>query len=197
MNILWDLDGTIVDTVPSLVETFCLFARKYYEIEADKTIVDKLTRINSEDLFAYYGIEYSEKNVQLFREINRTLPVDKTPLFKDVTNILEYSSKNVLVTNRNRVSTLEILEHYKIKDYFEEIICVNDGFPKKPEIDSYLHMHNKHNIDLVIGDRELDLKPARELHIKTAVFQNEQVKADWHIHSYEEFLKVLKTINLS
>jgi FMN phosphatase YigB (HAD superfamily) len=41
---------------------------------------------------------------------------------------------------------------------------------------------------LVVGDRDLDLIPARELNIKTCAFQNRNIEADFHIDSYADFI---------
>ena len=41
----------------------------------------------------------------------------------------------------------------------------------KTEFVSLHHLHKKHNINLAIGDRELDLIPAKELGISTCMFQ--------------------------
>jgi phosphoglycolate phosphatase-like HAD superfamily hydrolase len=186
LNILWDLDGTIVDTIPSLVQTFCTFAKKYHDIEVDEKIVDELTRLDSMELFAYYGIEYSDENVNNFRKVNRNIPIDKLPLFDDVKKVFEIANLNVLVTNRNRRSTEEILKFWDIEKYFKEIICVDDKYPKKPDPTSYRYINHKYKIDLVIGDRDLDLIPARELGIKTCSYRNENCESDYKISNYSE-----------
>jgi FMN phosphatase YigB (HAD superfamily) len=47
----------------------------------------------------------------------------------------------------------------------------------------------------VIGDRELDLKPARELGIKTCAFQNDDIEADYHLTSYDQFFTTVVNKN--
>lgn len=192
MRILWDLDGTIVDTIPSLTETFCSFVEKYHGIKVDWNIANKLTKVNSEELFAYYNIPYSDENVNKFREVNRSIPVSKTPLFEGVVEVLSKSELNILVTNRNRKSTIEILTHWNIIDYFKEIICVDDGFPRKPDSTSYRYVHKKYDVELVVGDRELDLTPGREIGLRTCLYRNPSVKADFHINDYAEFSNIVR-----
>jgi phosphoglycolate phosphatase-like HAD superfamily hydrolase len=129
MHVLWDLDGTIVDTIPSLVDTFCILASEYHGIETDRTLVDELTRVNSEVLFAHYNIPYDEANIALFRDINSQIDVESMPLFEGV----EENKTNYLVTNRNRKSTEQILHHLNIHHYFKEIVCV--GFQNTTNIE--------------------------------------------------------------
>lgn len=188
MKILWDLDGTIVDTVPSLVDTFCLFARVYHDIKVDREIADELTRINSEHLFAYYHIEWNEENVKNFRKINSKFSIKDVPLFDGVVDVLEKAELNVLVTNRNRNSTIQILKFWDIEKYFTEIICVDDGYPKKPDSTSYQYLHQKYHLDMVIGDREIDLIPANDLGMKKILYKNPFESADIHIDDYRKWI---------
>ncbi|HDR8395610.1 TPA: hypothetical protein QC291_005524, partial [Bacillus cereus] len=47
------------------------------------------------------------------------------------------------------------------------------------------------NIDLAIGDRELDLLPAKELGISTCMFQGDCDVADYSLSHYSEFFKIV------
>lgn len=186
MHVLWDLDGTIVDTIPSLVDTFCILASEYHGIETDRALVDELTRVKSEVLFAHYNIPYDEANIALFRDINSQIDVESMALFEGVEEILKRTKTNYLVTNRNRKSTEQILHHLNIHHYFKEIVCVDDGFPRKPALDSYRYMFNKYPVDMVIGDRTIDFIPAEPFNVQTCVFRNKDVEAGIYIENYRE-----------
>ncbi|MED2933494.1 HAD hydrolase-like protein, partial [Bacillus wiedmannii] len=67
----------------------------------------------------------------------------------------------------------------------------DDGFPRKPNALSYDYLHKKHSIDLAIGDRELDLLPAKELGISTCMFQGNCDVANYSLSHYSEFFKVV------
>jgi len=58
-------------------------------------------------------------------------------------------------------------------------------------------LHEKHHIDLAIGDREIDLIPAKELGIATCIFQNQNVNADYYLSNYADFFKLMKTFTHS
>ncbi|MFI8706679.1 HAD hydrolase-like protein [Bacillus sp. NPDC077411] len=79
-----------------------------------------------------------------------------------------------------------------ILHYFSEIIGWEDGFPKKPNPEAYIHMQKKHSINFVVGDRALDIIPATKLGITTCAFQN----ADYYIDSYHQLLHILKEKSL-
>lgn len=186
MKILWDLDGTILDTYPTLVESFIKVAGR----GLDPTEVLFYMKQNSKIAFAHYGI--SEELREEFQRIDSSLPIEDKPPFPDVEEVLKLASINVMVTHRNREATLELLKHFKLLSYFTEVVCPeDDGYLRKPDKESYQYLHDKYRIDLVIGDRELDFKPARELGIKTCCFQNPSVEADFHLNNYKDFEKVV------
>ena len=126
MKILWDLDGTILDSWPTLVEAFTIIAKKDLEYE------DVLPRLKYGTAYDYYGVDKNKVNE--FREIERTLSNDRKPLFPYVEDVLRKADVNVLVTHRNRPSTEDLLDHWNLIHYFEEVICpADDGYSLKPD----------------------------------------------------------------
>lgn len=101
---------------------------------------------------------------------------------------LSSADHNIIVTHRDKESTLLLLEKFNLRDFFTEIVSVEEeGYIRKPDISSYKHVLTKYQIHLTVGDRELDLIPARKLNIKTAAFQNRNILADYYIDSYKNF----------
>lgn len=188
MRILWDFDGTMFDTYPAIVKA----VRK---LVPDPNVTEeellKKMKISSETAIEYFGIDK-----KVFDENYHTLekmlhPKDKPP-FPHLEDVLKAADLNVIMTHKARESTYKILEYYGLREYFTEIVTLDDGFRKKPAPDAYKYLYEKHHLNLVIGDRELDLKPARELGIKTCAFQNPDIEADYHLTSYEDFFTVVK-----
>lgn len=111
--------------------------------------------------------------------------------FEGVEEILKFAHKNVIMTHKHRTGVMEILKYYGWDKYFVDMVTIDDGFPRKPNSLAYDHLHKKHNIDLAIGDRELDLLPAKELGISTCMFQDKCDVADYSLSHYSEFFKVV------
>jgi FMN phosphatase YigB (HAD superfamily) len=102
---------------------------------------------------------------------------------------LSAADNNIIVTHRDKESTIFLLEKYNLAKYFKEIVSVEEqGFTRKPHSSSYEYVLLSHHIDLVVGDRDLDLIPARKLKIKTVAFQNRNIEADFHIDNYTDFI---------
>lgn len=187
MNVVWDFDGTILDTYPTIVKSFIEVSGQ----DLDEKEVLASLKVNSKDTFKKYGV--SEELRPRFEELDHAYSFKEKPPFPFVEKALDATSKNVLVTHRNRASTIHLLTQWGIMDKFAEVVCVeDDGFPRKPDEAAYQYVASRHDIDLVIGDRALDLIPGRKLGWKTCAFQNEVVEADAHLDSYENFAGWLK-----
>ncbi|KWU57510.1 HAD-IA family hydrolase [Priestia megaterium] len=191
MNILWDFDGTIFDTYPTIVKAF-------KELLTDQTISEddilKQMKISSDVAIKHFDIEKSlfDKHFHVLEQ--KINPKDK-PAFPHVEDVLSFADTNVIVTHKSRQSTLDILAFFNMEHYFTEIITKDDGYKRKPDSGAYAYLHDKYQLDLVIGDRELDLKPARELGIKTCAFQNNDIEADYHLTSYDQFFTTVVNKN--
>lgn len=185
MNILWDFDGTLFDTYPALVEGFVTLSQR----DLDRDEVLRWLKVDSKTAFKHFGIvearraEYKALDIQYSKE---------SKPFEHLIEVLEAVENNIIVTHRDRESADYLLEKFGLTKYFTEIVSVEEqGFNRKPHPSSYEFVLKKYDIDLVIGDRELDLLPARQLGIKTLAFQNHNIEADFHLDSYADFIPVI------
>jgi HAD superfamily hydrolase (TIGR01549 family) len=182
MNILWDFDGTLFDTYPALVEGFIQLSKKNLDPNEVLTWLKK----DSKTAFKHYGI--SEDKRGEYQELyNHYAKISSKP-FPYLEKALSLVDHNIIVTHREKDSTVLLLEKFDLKKYFTEIVSVEeDGFKRKPDSSSYEYVLDRYNIDLVVGDRDLDLIPARKLKIKTAAFQNRNIQADYYLDRYDDF----------
>ncbi|GHI00838.1 HAD-IA family hydrolase [Neobacillus kokaensis] len=185
MNILWDFDGTLFDTYPAMVQGFIKLSGQ----ELDAREVLNWLKVDSKTAFKHFGI--SEEQREEFQRINSDYSKTSKP-FEYLEEALGAAENNFIVTHRDKESTVFLLEKFHLAKYFKEIVSVEEqGFTRKPHRSSYEFVLQSYPIDLVVGDRDLDLIPARELHIKTAAFQNQYIEADFHLDSYADFIPVV------
>ncbi len=145
----------------------------------------KWLKVNSKVAFQHYGIDENKRNeyIKLYNQYS----FDSAP-FEHLEEVLNIADDNFIVTHRDKESTLFLLEKFNLLHYFKVVVSVEEeGFDRKPHAASYKHVIKDYPIDLVIGDRELDLIPARELGIKTVAFENEAIDADFHLENYADF----------
>ncbi|ALC90811.1 phosphoglycolate phosphatase [Bacillus sp. FJAT-18017] len=181
MNFLWDFDGTIFDTYPS-------YSKLFSEITGN--------RISEEEAFAQLKVSFghafshfelsNEESTRMRREV-RLIGIDKFKPFPGVKEVLKKAEINVIMTHKEKEDVDKVLEYHGLSGHFTEIVGQEDGFPRKPDPAAYRYLHNKYQIDLAIGDRALDLEPARILGIRTLSFQNRDAKADFYLDDYRDF----------
>jgi HAD superfamily hydrolase (TIGR01549 family) len=186
MNILWDFDGTLFDTYPALVEGFIKLSKQ----DLDRTEVLKWLKKDSKTAFKHYGIDESQR--EEYTRLHNYYSKNESIPFEQLEEVLSSIENNIIVTHRDKESTIFLLEKYNLKKYFTEVVSVEEqGFTRKPHSASYEYVLKSHHIDLVVGDRDLDLIPARKLNIKTVAFQNQDIEADFHIDSYADFIPLV------
>jgi HAD superfamily hydrolase (TIGR01549 family) len=185
LNILWDFDGTLFDTYPAYTKVLSSVLGE----AIDKEDIYRKLKVSYSHAIEYYDVSI-DNEAEIKGRIKKLLPKDLKP-FDHVEEILEYATKNVIMTHKHREGVLAILQHYGWEKYFADIVTIDDGFPRKPDPSAYKHLHTRHGIDLVIGDRDLDLLPAKELGISTCMYQGKSSIADYHLQNYADFLSIL------
>ncbi|MBS4179488.1 HAD hydrolase-like protein [Lederbergia citrea] len=187
MKLLWDLDGTIFDTYPAILESFCAVHEEAHGRSVDKVEALRWLKKTSKEAFKYFGI--SEDYRERFKELDHARAEAGSPPFEGIKTILAAADVNVIVTHRTKLSTKELLSKWGLLQYFDEIVSPDDdGYPRKPDVGAYRYLHDKYNLDWAIGDRALDLIPAKAVGMKTCAFQNADIEADLHIEKYTDDL---------
>lgn len=184
MNILWDFDGTLFDTYP----VYTSIISKVLGSTVDKQEIYNNLKISYLHTIDYYKISRKQKEKISFLKKSIS-PRDIYP-FQGVEEVLKYADKNVIMTHKRKAGVLSISKFYGWEKHFVDMVTFDDGFPRKPNPSAYLYLHKKYHLDLAIGDRELDLIPAKELGIATCIFQGQSRVADYQIDNYSDFFKL-------
>jgi phosphoglycolate phosphatase-like HAD superfamily hydrolase len=172
------------------VEGFIHLSRE----KLDREEVLNWLKIDSKTAFKHYGI--SEEQRDEYHRYHINYAKHNSVPFEHVEDVLSSVDSNIIVTHRDKESTIFLLEKFGLRKYIKEIVAVEEqGFTRKPHISSYEYVLKSYNINLVVGDRDLDLIPARALNIKTVAFRNPSIEADFHLESYAGFIPmVVKTL---
>lgn len=107
-----------------------------------------------------------------------------------------------LVTHRDKQSTLEKLFEASLDRSFETIITKDDGFPEKPNPESFISIIGKfgtsQELFYCIGDRDLDIEAGKNAGIKAIFFSTDgemREKADFNISDHKQLEKILASCN--
>lgn len=178
MHILWDFDGTIMDTYPA----YTAILHDILQGEFSKDEIYRQLKVSQTHAINYFKL--TAQQADEMKERSRAISGDDYKPFPCVEQILQQASINVIMTHMNRASVERILKDAKLDHYFTEIVAGDDGFARKPDAASYAYLHEKYTLDYAIGDRKLDLIPAKEIGLTTIMFQADCDVADFSLNDY-------------
>jgi len=191
MKLLWDFDGTLFDTYPLYVETMLeVFPHLKETFERDEIL--KELQVSFTHGFQYLGL--SAEQEALYRRTNVALDPKRFQPFEGVEQVLKEAEVNVIMSHKEKVVIEAVLREHNLLQYFAEITTPAQGFPRKPHAEAYEYLHAKYTLDAAIGDRALDLIPAKEVGMKTIMFRGTCAASDASLAHYKDFQKVWETL---
>jgi phosphoglycolate phosphatase len=205
-NIIFDLDGTIIDSAPGIEESFkCAYKNVYHEvcnIEITKFIGPPINQV----LTAING-ESDEKLINLFTE-NFKFHYDNegyklSKLYKGVKEVLESlveKKYNVFIaTNKRQHPTSLILKLLSIDKFFKNVYCpdsLEKIFNNKSEIIAYILNSNSllNTETLLVGDTNHDGIAAENNNINFALAKygyGEHEKFQYQISNIKQLINFI------
>lgn len=190
-GVVFDLDGTLVDSVDSIWKASDYVLRKngYCGLERSdvvevmgKTIFDLFLRVKP-------GLSKDEQK-KLFEDYKRFYMdfIVHTKLFPRVRETLAYmSSRGVrmaVVTTKSRENAEKILSFFGIREFIHAVIGFEDVIEHKPSKEPILKAANAMGLEcselVVVGDTDVDIRAGREagaltVAVKTGVTPVEKI----------------------
>ena len=177
-NILFDLDGTLTDPKEGIVNSI-LFALNKLGIH--ENYIDELDTFIGPPLRDSFVKRYTltnelaDKAMLYYREYFSVKGIYENRIYQGVKELLEtlcsHHFKLFVATSKPTVFAVEVLRHFKIDSYFDEIIGSNldNSRTDKTEIISYLvSAYGLQASDsIMIGDRKHDIIGAKNNKMKT------------------------------
>lgn len=171
MNIIFDLDGTLIDSSEAILSAF-REALNQHDISPQLPMTAALIGPPLKDLLPELtGISDKEKLDEVaaaFKAIYDNETYRCSDVFEGVDEVLsELSARRAslfIATNKREVPTLKIVEHLGWQDYFTGVYSL-DSIPelatKQELLEAILHKHQlAENETLYIGDTESDYRAA-------------------------------------
>lgn len=177
--IVYDLDGTLVDTGKDIARA------------ANATRVSLgLSELPEKEIFRFVGkglyhliggcldtqdMKLIEKAARIHKEYYQKYMMDHSVLYPDVEKVLEYFKDRlqIVMTNKPNPFSTEMLRALKIESYFERIIAGDSEFPKKPNPAALLLIMKQKQIRpeeaVMVGDSLTDLETGRRAGIACAM----------------------------
>lgn len=170
-NIIWDIDGTLFDTYPSIASAFQA-ALEDCGVSADigyitglavkslgycvETLAEKY-HLPEDRINELFGLHYD-----LIGYINQP----PFPYATDVCRLVaSLGGRNVIVTHRGAQGTKGLLMAHGMIDLFEGWITRDDGYPRKPDPAAFVASLGRFDLQkketMAIGDRAIDIIAAQ------------------------------------
>lgn len=204
--LIWDFDGTLQDTYPAIARAVNLALEQFHKAASLERIIE-LASVSLNYCIAKLAKEYHIDEQELdavLEEIYKTVrPVEQVPFeyTKEICqHIIDSGGSNYIVTHRRTTSLIHLLELHTIKQYFQDIVAGDAGFPKKPDPAAFNYIIQKHKLAkeevLVIGDRDLDILAAQQAGLVSCLFRGafDTVSPTHSIDNFAELYELLRKL---
>jgi len=177
--VIWDLDGTLLDSYDVIVESLQLtmdeqgIETEYHDIW-QHTITFSVSSFLKE-MSERYDIpldllkqRYAQTSGSKYRQIKRM-----EHAVEILQKLRSMGVEHYVFTHRGK-TTLPVLENLGLTGYFKEIFTSQSGFARKPAPDAIVYLLGKYDLDrehtYYAGDRNLDMQCARNAGISGILF---------------------------
>ena len=208
--IIYDLDGTLVDTGEDIAEavnhmlnvlTGAPLPAEEIRRYVGKGLHDLVRRCLKTDDEACV-----ERGTQVFGEYYGRHLTDHSRLYPQARQTLDYfrDRAQAIITNKPQPFARDLLAGLGVADYFVEIIAPGSGFPKKPDPTAVHALMAAHHLSaeevVLIGDSLIDVETGRNTGVFTAVlshgFQDQEAlrlaAPDLLVNNFEELLAMAR-----
>lgn len=174
MIILFDLDGTLINSTEAILESF----HKAFELHKRESPSDEVIKAlighPLDYMFAHLGIEESKvwDFVTSYKEHYREISTQKTELLSRAREAVELASTfatlGIVTTKTGRYSKI-LMEHFGLMNKFDVLIGREDVEKPKPDAEPILKalakLHARDEDVWMIGDTPMDLIAAKNAHV--------------------------------
>ena len=177
--ILFDLDGTLIDSTEAIVSTFLhSFNQLEFNFTGNEEDIKNLIGYPLDIMYKDLGVEENRvwDFVDTYKQRYKIISKEKTLLLENAYEAVELASqigRVSVVTTKTRTYTMPLLEHFNIAQFFEIVTGRENVQNPKPHPEPILITleqmnYNKDIHDVwMIGDTKLDLIAANEANVNS------------------------------
>ena len=176
MVILFDLDGTLIDSTEAILESFSVAFKTFDAPVPHEDLIKAEIGHPLDDMFATLGVEASfvDAHVQAYKMHYREISCAKTVLLPEAKEAVELASRHAtlgVVTTKTAKYSIELLEHMGLMEYFDVLIGREDVENPKPHPEPIFKALSKLQSDAskfwMIGDTPMDILAANAANIES------------------------------
>lgn len=174
-HVIWDFDGTLYDTYPSMVGALAYALEKRGHV-VDKEEILSLMKVSAGTAFTTYMEKYGYGSdfYDAYRARRREIELDASTPYPGAAELLDEivanGGYNYIFTHRGK-TLFPMLEQHGLRSLFRVCLTSMSGFPRKPDPAGIVYLIEKYEIKrneaLMVGDRALDILCGKRAGIAT------------------------------
>jgi 2-phosphoglycolate phosphatase len=211
--VLFDLDGTLIDTAPDFIVCLNELRAEYKlpplaDLDIRKVVSDGARAMISLAFDIKEGDPSFEQKKQQFLELYSNNICRESRLFDSLDKLLDWCNKNNIpwgiVTNKPRRFSELLLAKLSLNNSLSSLVCADDVENPKPNAEPMLKACQELNVKpedcLYVGDHKRDIDAGKNAHMKTIaagygyVHNTQEAQswmADWTVDTSLELTQLL------
>jgi phosphoglycolate phosphatase len=206
--VIFDLDGTLVDTFPGILESLNVTLQSLNRPHVDMGAVHKMVGRGVDSLILQaVGPEQAEEGKRLFKESYYQKHQEGSTLLPYVFNTLEAMDqkgiKMSVASNKPSDYSLNILAHLGLDRFIRFCFGPDSGIPTKPDPAMLFASMNLMNVTpwetLYVGDMPMDVQTGHNAHVLVALvptggysfLELETARADYLLPTFADLIDIL------
>lgn len=177
--IIYDLDGTLVDTGEDIAAAANHMLRRMSTSPLSYDEIRRLVGRGLHDLvkrcLKTYDAQRIQEGLEMFGAYYGEHLLDHSALYPHALEALNYfkSRLQAVITNKPDPFAHDLLEGLGVTDYFVQIVAVGAGYPRKPDPTAVHSMMEKTGVGpdetLLVGDSVIDVHTGRNAGVLTVI----------------------------
>ncbi len=175
-TVLFDLDGTLIDTNELIIQSFLHTLNHYYPEKYSRTDVIRFIGPSLHETFSEIDLERTEELTKHYRAFNLqkhdTLTKEFDTVYDTVKKLHERGYKLAIVTTKIRHTTMMGLKLANLTPFFNCIVTFDDVRHVKPSPEPLFlalkKLQAKSSEAIMVGDNHQDILAGKNAHVQTA-----------------------------
>ncbi|MCK9473509.1 HAD family hydrolase [Sulfurimonas sp.] len=176
MIILFDLDGTLIDSTEAILESFHHSFDLHKLLRKEDEEIKSLIGYPLDIMYENLGVEKSliSEIITTYKEHYRDISTQKTQLLKNAKEAVELAKEFAtlgIVTTKTGEYSKVLMEHFNIMHHFDVLIGREDVVNPKPHAEPIMKalekLDTKNKEIWMIGDTKLDLIAAQGANVNS------------------------------
>ena len=206
--LLFDLDGTLVDTNEIIIRSFEHTLKNHLDYEVERKEIMEIFGEPLFDQMAHFSADKAEFLCKAYRDFYSNKHLELTRPFPGIKEVLSQLKDQgvtmAVVTNKSRKFAELGLKDFELWPYFEYLVASDDVVQGKPDPEGLFKAMEAIGASpeetLFLGDSPHDLEAAKNAGIKSGLVswhifpenRFEEIQPDYHIHDINDLMELIK-----